>query len=102
MVQKALQLVDEAQLKIFLGEIREMLQDLIEDHNGNHVIQLCLLILPIDAIDFILYNIEENLIHYCQHQYGCRVVQSFFKRDFPRSEQIITKMTSELLVLARN
>lgn len=56
-VQKALQLVDEAQLKIFLGEIRELLQELIEDHNGNHVIQLCLLILPLDVIDFILYNI---------------------------------------------
>ncbi len=79
-----------------------MLPELIEDHNGNHVIQLCLMNLGLPHIEFILQNLEERLITYCQHQYGCRVIQSFFKREFPSTPKIIQKMTDELLVLARN
>lgn len=79
-----------------------MLGELIEDHNGNHVVQLCLTALPVEAVDFILEELEVNLLHYCKHQYGCRVIQSFFTRGFPSSARIIAKMVASLVELAQN
>ena len=93
MVQKGLECVDEIDLPKLLAEFQNNVLSLIQDQNGNHVIQKCIEVMSLKAkvaqddkeettalffgeqIDFIITDVLDNLATLACHPYGCRVLQ---------------------------
>jgi hypothetical protein len=48
---------------------------LTKDPNGNHVVQRCLEVLPVEARSFIFRAVAAEIIDVSSHRHGCRIVQ---------------------------
>lgn len=60
---------------LLMNELKDNVLDLIEDQNGNHVIQKAIESIPYIHIKFLLKGMEGNAVKYSCHTYGCRVMQ---------------------------
>jgi pumilio RNA-binding family len=64
---------------IYHPELSERAMEVSLDVNGNHVIQQCVELMPMDAVnllvDSILGDRIENSVRLASHAYGCRVLQ---------------------------
>ena len=50
--------------KKIIDELRDRVQECIEDQNGNHVIQKMFETIPNDKLDFIVKVVVDNVNHY--------------------------------------
>jgi Pumilio-family RNA binding repeat len=47
----------------------------VRDQNGNHVIQKCIELVPVEHIGFIITSFRGQVASLSMHPYGCRVIQ---------------------------
>lgn len=69
---------------------------LVEDQNGNHVIQKCVETLPAEKLGLIIDKVTEKLEKLPFHAFGCRVIQrvleySTFEQTAPLLKKIMAK-----------
>jgi len=79
--------------------LRELSTDiicLVEDQNGNHVIQKCIETIPSEKLKFIIDQVTEKIERLPFHAFGCRVIQrilefSTFEQTAPLLKKIMAK-----------
>ncbi|OTA54927.1 ARM repeat-containing protein [Hypoxylon sp. EC38] len=75
-LQKMIEFVTtRAHINIIIQALRHRVVDLIQDLNGNHVIQKCLNKLSADDAQFIFNAVGNNCIAVGTHRHGCCVLQ---------------------------
>jgi hypothetical protein len=75
-LQKLIELVKESGLiKIIVGQLNGHVIQLVQDNNGNHVIQKCLNYFPHEYNQFIYDEIRQDVIDVATHKHGCCVIQ---------------------------
>ena len=75
-VQKMIECNDsERQVTAICGAIQPRIMELIQDMNGNHVIQRCLASLPADRSSFIFTTVVKECLAVSCHRHGCCVLQ---------------------------
>jgi len=77
--QKLIELLDSPEeVEIVRSAFMEHIVELIEDLNGNHVVQKCLLKLNSEQNQFIYDGITQNLVSVATLRHGCCVLQRCF------------------------
>ena len=84
-IQKAIDLSPIEETISILNEIKDDLNECIEDQNGNHVIQKIIEKIPSKERKIILNVILGKVCYFSKHQYGCRVIQRMY--DYSSSEE---------------
>lgn len=74
-----------------LNEIETDIAKLIQDQNGNHVIQKCFEAVPIKKLEFILVEVTERVNELALHPFGCRVIQRILETCDPKITQPMVK-----------
>lgn len=81
-----------------LNELRRDIVTLIEDQNGNHVIQKCFETMPSEKVQFIMEEVTENIDELAFHPYGCRVIQRILEHSSPEiTEPMLGNLMSSAL-----
>ena len=100
-VQRALQYSDASTRDELIAEIKAQLTKIVEDQNGNHVIQKVIelvrnspscswrftvfIVLAFqyendeEQLQFLVNNLKENVYKIATHPYGCRVIQKLIQ-----------------------
>lgn len=84
-IQKAIDLSDEEDLKQYMAEIDNDMRKCIEDQNGNHVIQKLIEKMDKDNHEEIFKFLSGNIYELSTHQFGCRVIQKIY--NFSNKEE---------------
>jgi hypothetical protein len=102
--QKLIELIDSPEeVEIVKAAFMEHIVDLIEDLNGNHVVQKCLIKLNSDDNQFIYDGITNNLVSVATLRHGCCVLQRCF--DFgtiQQQQQLIDQILSNATILVED
>jgi len=89
-VQKALESDSTIQDEI-LKEISNHVLELVEDPNGNHVIQKCFEDIPIRKLQFIVDEVSKQVENLAFNAFGCRVIQKILQNSTPEINRPILK-----------
>ena len=92
---KTLPLIDEEYLPQITLELKDKIDQCIENQNGNHVIQKLIDRIDIKENDEIYEVVYNNLISLSKHTYGCRVIQTLLKKC---NEQMVEKMLKKISI----
>jgi hypothetical protein len=102
--QKLIELLDSSEeVEIVRAAFMEHIVDLIEDLNGNHVVQKCLIKLNSDDNQFIYNGITQNLVSVATLRHGCCVLQRCF--DFgtiEQQQQLIDQILANATILVED
>lgn len=90
-VQKALE-SDSAIQDEILNEISHHVLELVEDANGNHVIQKCFEDIPIQKLQFIINEVSKHVENLAFNAFGCRVIQKILQNSTPDISKPILKI----------
>lgn len=91
------------QVRIIIGALQNQVVDLIQDLNGNHVIQKCLNKLKAEDAQFIFSAVGNHCIDVGTHRHGCCVLQRCI--DHASGDQkiwLIGKITENALRLVQD
>lgn len=103
-LQKMIEFVStNAQVAIIIEALRYRVVELIQDLNGNHVIQKCLNKLPPEQAQFIFDAVGTNCVEVGTHRHGCCVLQRCI--DHASGEQkvwLIQQITDHAPVLVQD
>ena len=102
-VQKLIQFLDDAELKMITDELisNEKFDHLMFDSNGNHVIQKLILNINKNGLDFrnLFGKINENIVAFCKNKYSCYIIQVLLdKCDLKLIKKIIDEIKDENLL----
>jgi len=102
--QKLIELLDSPEeVEIVRAAFMEHIVDLIEDLNGNHVVQKCLIKLNCEDNQFIYDGITQNLVSVATLRHGCCVLQRCF--DFgtlEQQQQLIDQILANATILVED
>jgi len=102
--QKLIELIDSPEeVEIVRAAFMEHIVDLIEDLNGNHVVQKCLIKLNCEDNQFIYDGITQNLVSVATLRHGCCVLQRCF--DFgtiEQQQQLIDQILANATILVED
>jgi hypothetical protein len=102
--QKLIELLDSSEeVEIVRAAFMEHIVDLIEDLNGNHVVQKCLIKLNSEDNQFIYDGITQNLVSVATLRHGCCVLQRCF--DFgtiEQQQQLIDQILANATILVED
>jgi len=107
-VQRAIEFLEGpglAEQLAIVEEIRGMgdVLKLVDDQNGNHVIQKCIEKMPNENIQFILEAFTGNTSKMARHTYGCRVIQRLIEHCLvDQLEPILAEIADEIEELAKD
>lgn len=98
-VQKAIEVAEPEQRRLMASELKDRIRELVEDQNGNHVIQK--IIETMGKEEPIMHSIIDAFQRDCfilaQHAYGCRVIQRMLEYcDHALIEPVIQTILPEL------
>jgi pumilio RNA-binding family len=95
--------VSTDQQVLLVNEMKTNVIKLIEDQNGNHVVQKCIERLPPEKVAFIVDELRTNVDKMAMHCYGCRVVQRVLEHCLPaQTKGILEELVQNLLSLFRD
>lgn len=95
--------VSKEQVKIIVESLKGDVVRLIQDLNGNHVIQKCLNHLACEDSQFIIDTVSENCITVGTHRHGCCVLQRCIDHSSEKQrQQLITKIIENSFVLVKD
>ena len=102
-VQKLIQFLDDAELKMITDELisNEKFAHLMFDSNGNHVIQKLILNINKNGLDFrnLFGKINENIVPFCKNRYSSYIIQVLLdKCDLKLIKTIIGEIKDENLL----
>jgi len=103
-VQKMIEcLCTPAQVQLVVNSLKSSVVTLIQDLNGNHVIQRCLNQLSNVDKQFVYDAVAENCVEVATHRHGCCVMQRCI--DYASDEQqlqLVRKITQHVLTLVKD
>ncbi|KAI5864268.1 ARM repeat-containing protein [Durotheca rogersii] len=103
-LQKMIEFVSTpTHVQLIIDALRYRVVDLIQDLNGNHVIQKCLNKLSAEDAEFIFNAVGNNCIEVGTHRHGCCVLQRCI--DHASGEQklwLVTKITENAARLVQD
>ena len=79
-IQQLICVIDDKYLSQITLELKDHFAKLIEDQNGNHVIQKLIERLKPGVNNGIYDVVYNNIVYLSKHQYGCRVIQTLLKQ----------------------
>jgi len=83
-----------------ISELKTQTLKLIEDQNGNHVIQKCFETISSDKLKFIIDVVINTINELAFHPYGCRVIQRILEHSTPeRTTPILKKLMGNIVKL---
>jgi len=102
--QKLIELIDSAEeVEIVRTAFMEHIVDLIEDLNGNHVVQKCLIKLNCEDNQFIYDGITQNLVSVATLRHGCCVLQRCFDYGtIEQQQQLIDQILANATILVED
>lgn len=80
-VQKAIEVGNIEQKTILLAEIKPWIPTFVDSQNANHVLQICIEMVPPQHIAFLLDHFKLNSLSMCKHPFGCRVMQRIIEKS---------------------
>ena len=92
-IQQLICAINEKYLSQITLELKDHFAKLIEDQNGNHVIQKLIERLKPGVNNGIYDVVYNNIVYLSKHQYGCRVIQTLLKQC---NEEQKKKMLDEI------
>jgi hypothetical protein len=102
-VQKMIELLNQSdEIRIIRDSLKGSVVELIQDLNGNHVVQKCLHKMEPNDNQFIYDAVADNCVQVAKHKHGCCVMQRCI--DFGTDDQIkqlieeIRKNVNELVL----
>lgn len=93
-IQKLIDSVDANKVKEILGKIKNNLNELFLNQNGNHVIQKIIEKINEDSLEDIYNAVLEKMDELIKNIYGSRIIQKLF--DKLNSEEKKTKMIEKI------
>jgi hypothetical protein len=102
--QKLIELIQTPEeVEIIKAAFMEHIVDLIEDLNGNHVVQKCLMKLNSTDNQFIYDGITENLVSVATLRHGCCVLQRCFDHGtLEQQHQLIEQILANASLLVED
>ena len=95
--------VDEHQINTLINALRDQVVPMIQDLNGNHVIQKCLNRLAAPDIQFIIDSVSSHCIVVGTHRHGCCVIQRCIDHaTAQQKEQLVDAITNCSLPLIQD
>ncbi|KAK3946105.1 armadillo-type protein [Diplogelasinospora grovesii] len=93
----------QVQINIIIEALRHQVVELIQDLNGNHVIQKCLNKLNATDATFIFDAVGNNCVDVGTHRHGCCVLQRCIDHaDGPQKGWLINKITEHAVTLVQD
>ena len=86
--------VERAQIEMLVDALKDHVTTMIQDLNGNHVIQKCLNRLSAPDIQFIIDAVSANCVAVGTHRHGCCVIQRCVDHATPEQKlQLVNAIT---------
>jgi pumilio RNA-binding family len=83
-----------------ISELKQQTLKLIEDQNGNHVIQKCFETIPSEKLKFIVDVVINTINELAFHPYGCRVIQRILEHSSSdKTAPILKKLMGNVIKL---
>jgi methionine salvage enolase-phosphatase E1 len=102
-IQQLICVIDEKYLSLITLELKDHFAKLIEDQNGNHVIQKLIERLKIGENNGIYDVVYNNIVYLSKHQYGCRVIQTLLKQcNDEQKKKILDEICKEVKELSED
>ncbi|KAK0626222.1 armadillo-type protein [Immersiella caudata] len=103
-LQKMIEHVSTAvQIKLIIDSLRHQVVELIQDLNGNHVIQKCLNKLSADDAAFIFEAVGNHCVEVGTHRHGCCVLQRCIDHaDGAQKVWLIERITDNAVTLVQD
>ena len=103
-LQKMIEFIStREQIQTIIGALRDRVVELIQDLNGNHVIQKCLNRLSPDDAQFIFDAVGTNCIVVGTHRHGCCVLQRCIDHASGHQKaQLISQITANAFSLVQD
>jgi len=86
-IQQLICVIDEKYLSQITLELKDHFAKLIEDQNGNHVIQKLIERLKPGVNNGIYDVVYNNIVYLSKHKYGCRVIQTLLSNAMKRKKK---------------
>lgn len=91
------------QTQTVIQALQHNVVDLVQDLNGNHVIQKCLNRLGADQAEFIYEAVGQNCVTVGTHRHGCCVLQRCIDHaSGPQKARLIAQITSNSFALVQD
>ncbi|KAK9447089.1 armadillo-type protein [Limtongia smithiae] len=91
------------QIHLIVNALKTNVVELIQDLNGNHVIQKCLNRLSSEDAQFIFDAVSENCIAVGTHRHGCCVLQRCIDHaSGNQKQQLVSEITTNALILVQD
>jgi len=92
-----------SEVQIVIKSLRSSVVSLIQDLNGNHVIQRCLNKLSAEDNQFIYDSVASNCVAVATHRHGCCVLQRCIDHATDRQKvQIVREISASALSLVQD
>ncbi|KAJ2891763.1 hypothetical protein MKZ38_010730 [Zalerion maritima] len=103
-LQKMIEFINTPSQKIIvIDALRDHVVELIQDLNGNHVIQKCLNKLSSEDAEFIFQAVGDNCIEVGTHRHGCCVLQRCIDHAAgAQKARLIHNITKHALILVQD
>lgn len=103
-IQKLIEVVTEPEHISFVTSVLSTaVVDLVNDLNGNHVIQKCLISLKSEDCEFIYKAMNDNCVYLATHRHGCCVMQRCIDAANPQQRNmLIDTISSKTLDLVED
>lgn len=103
-IQKLIEVVTEPEHISFVTSVLSTaVVDLVNDLNGNHVIQKCLISLKSEDCEFIYEAMNDNCVYLATHRHGCCVMQRCIDAANPKQrDTLIDTISSKTLELVED
>ena len=91
------------QIQTVINALKDHVVDLVQDLNGNHVIQKCLNRLSAQDAEFIYEAVGENCVTVGTHRHGCCVIQRCIDHaSGPQKARLVSQITGNSFSLVQD
>jgi len=102
-VQKALDVSTPAYQLQLLENLQGYVNSAVESPHANYVLQKFIQIAPPENIQFIVTEVQDNVLHIARHRFGCRILQRLLENCRPsQTDCLINNALADAASLSRH
>jgi len=102
-VQKAMDVGTPAYQVQLLENLPGFVYDAMQSPHANYVLQKFIEVIPPERIQFIVEEVQDNVLAIARHRFGCRILQRLLEHCTPwQTEQLINKVLPDAALLCRH